>query len=93
MYKDCMINQHVPWKIIEGGKMKDYKQQLTQWTGYRPLFYSAWLILHLVQGSATELFDDEAYYWVYSLFSFMGLFRSSSHDRITYKSRVLYISQ
>ncbi len=63
-----------PGRLLKERKMKDYNQQLTQWTSYRILFYSAWLMLHLVQGSATELFDDEAYYWVYSLFPSWGYF-------------------
>jgi len=32
----------------------------------RILFYSAWLILSLAQAYFTELFHDEAYYWLYS---------------------------
>ena len=38
------------------------------------LFYSTWLILHCVQAFGTELFDDEAYYWVYSKFLAWGYF-------------------
>jgi len=41
---------------------------------HRLLFYSTWLILHCVQGLTTELFDDEAYYWVYSKFPAWGYF-------------------
>ncbi|MBO9570848.1 MAG: glycosyltransferase family 39 protein [Chitinophagaceae bacterium] len=45
-----------------------------QSNNYRILFYLSWLILHLFQGATTELFDDEAYYWVYSLFPSWGYF-------------------
>lgn len=41
---------------------------------HRPLFYSIWLLLQLIQAAATELFDDEAYYWVYSKFPSWGYF-------------------
>jgi hypothetical protein len=41
---------------------------------HRLLFYSTWLILHFVQAFNTELFDDEAYYWVYSKFPAWGYF-------------------
>jgi hypothetical protein len=41
---------------------------------HRTLFYSAWLLLHLIQAFGTELFDDEAYYWVYSKFPAWGYF-------------------
>lgn len=41
---------------------------------HRPLFYAAWLIILLVQSLTTELFDDEAYYWVYSRFLDWGYF-------------------
>ncbi|HJU45452.1 MAG TPA: glycosyltransferase family 39 protein, partial [Chitinophagaceae bacterium] len=41
---------------------------------HRALFYFAWLLLHIVQASTTDLFDDEAYYWVYSLFPDWGYF-------------------
>lgn len=40
----------------------------------RLLFYSSWLILHIIQAFGTELFDDEAYYWVYSVFPAWGYF-------------------
>lgn len=33
---------------------------------HRYLFFGAWLVINLFQACATELFDDEAYYWVYS---------------------------
>lgn len=41
---------------------------------HRLLFYSTWLILHFIQAYNTELFDDEAYYWVYSKFPAWGYF-------------------
>lgn len=41
---------------------------------HRPLFYSVWLLLHIIQAATTELFDDEAYYWVYSRFLEWGYF-------------------
>jgi hypothetical protein len=40
----------------------------------RLLFYSSWLLLHIIQAATTELFDDEAYYWVYSVFPAWGYF-------------------
>lgn len=40
----------------------------------RALFYSAWLLLNLVQIAFTGLLDDEAYYWVYSRFLDWGYF-------------------
>jgi hypothetical protein len=41
---------------------------------HRPLFYSAWLTILLLQSLTTDLFDDEAYYWVYSRFLDWGYF-------------------
>ncbi|MES1214260.1 MAG: glycosyltransferase family 39 protein [Bacteroidota bacterium] len=41
---------------------------------HRLLFYSAWIILGLMQSGLTELQDDEAYYWVYSKFLSWGYF-------------------
>jgi hypothetical protein len=41
---------------------------------HRFLFYSAWLVLALVQSASTELIADEAYYWVYSKFPAWGYF-------------------
>ena len=38
------------------------------------LFYSLWSILSFIQAWGTELFDDEAYYWVYSKFLDWGYF-------------------
>ena len=40
----------------------------------RLLFYCSWIILGLIQSRATELLDDEAYYWVYSKFLDWGYF-------------------
>ena len=40
----------------------------------RTIFYAAWLVLALIQAWGTELFDDEAYYWVYSKFLDWGYF-------------------
>src|SRR5215212_5881352 len=41
---------------------------------HRLVFYSAWIILGLIQSRLTELLDDEAYYWVYSKFLDWGYF-------------------
>jgi len=38
------------------------------------IFFGCWLLLNLVQAAATGLFDDEAYYWVYSRFLDWGYF-------------------
>ena len=38
------------------------------------LFFIGWFIINLVQAGFTELFDDEAYYWVYSRFLDWGYF-------------------
>lgn len=38
------------------------------------VFLAAWLLLHLFQAASTELMDDEAYYWVYSLFLDWGYY-------------------
>jgi len=40
----------------------------------RLFFYTSWFLLSLVQAAGTELFDDEAYYWVYSKFLDWGYF-------------------
>jgi len=37
-------------------------------------FYASWFLVSLVQAAGTELFDDEAYYWVYSRFLDWGYF-------------------
>ncbi|WP_205508002.1 ArnT family glycosyltransferase [Longitalea arenae] len=41
---------------------------------HRLLFYIGWFIISIVQAVNTELFDDEAYYWVYSRFLDWGYF-------------------
>lgn len=41
---------------------------------HRTVFYSVWLLLQFIQGFNTELFDDEAYYWLYSKFPAWGYF-------------------
>jgi hypothetical protein len=38
------------------------------------LFFAGWLVLNLVQAGGTELFDDEAYYWVYAQFPAWGYY-------------------
>jgi hypothetical protein len=38
----------------------------TNWFNYRTIFYSVWLIISIIQAYKTELFNDEAYYWIYS---------------------------
>lgn len=38
------------------------------------IFYTVWCVLNLIQASCTELFDDEAYYWVYTQFPDWGYF-------------------
>lgn len=40
----------------------------------RFFFYVCWLLFSLLQAAGTELFDDEAYYWVYSKFLDWGYF-------------------
>ncbi|MFI5132687.1 MAG: ArnT family glycosyltransferase [Chitinophagales bacterium] len=39
-----------------------------------PLFFLSWFLINLLQARATELFDDEAYYWVYSKFLAWGYY-------------------
>ena len=41
---------------------------------HRLLFYTIWVLLSVIQAANTELFDDEAYYWVYSRFLDWGYF-------------------
>ncbi|AEW02536.1 4-amino-4-deoxy-L-arabinose transferase and related glycosyltransferase of PMT family [Niastella koreensis GR20-10] len=41
---------------------------------HRLLFYVAWVSISVIQAANTELFDDEAYYWVYSRFMDWGYF-------------------
>lgn len=40
----------------------------------RLLFFAGWFLINIIQASTTELFDDEAYYWVYSRFLDWGYF-------------------
>jgi hypothetical protein len=40
----------------------------------RKLFYGLWLLVSLIQAAGTGLFDDEAYYWVYSKYPDWGYF-------------------
>jgi len=40
----------------------------------RFVFYAVWLLVALIQAAGTGLFDDEAYYWVYSRFLDWGYF-------------------
>ncbi len=40
----------------------------------RKIFYGLWLLVSLVQAAGTGLFDDEAYYWVYSKYPDWGYF-------------------
>ena len=39
-----------------------------------PLFFLTWSLINLLQAGTTELFDDEAYYWVYSKFLSWGYY-------------------
>lgn len=41
---------------------------------HRLLFYASWMAMNILQAAATELLDDEAYYWVYSVFPDWGYF-------------------
>ncbi len=41
---------------------------------HRILFYCCWLLINLIQAATTELFDDEAYYWMYTRFPAWGYF-------------------
>ena len=41
---------------------------------HRILFYGGWLLINLLQAASTELFDDEAYYWMYTQFPAWGYF-------------------
>jgi len=41
---------------------------------HRAIFYGGWLLINLLQAGMTELFDDEAYYWVYSHYLDWGYF-------------------
>ena len=41
---------------------------------HRILFFCFWLLINLSQAFGTELFDDEAYYWIYSRYLAWGYF-------------------
>lgn len=41
---------------------------------HRLLFFAGWLLLNIIQAGTTQLFDDEAYYWVYSRYPAWGYF-------------------
>lgn len=41
---------------------------------HRVVFYLLWLTINLLQSAETELFDDEAYYWLYAQFPAWGYF-------------------
>jgi hypothetical protein len=41
---------------------------------HRLLFYITWLLINGIQAASTELFDDEAYYWIYARFPDWGYF-------------------
>ncbi len=41
---------------------------------HKLVFYGAWLAMNLIQAAATQLLDDEAYYWIYSLFPDWGYY-------------------
>lgn len=58
----------------------------------RVQFYCLWLLLALVQANATELFDDEAYYWVYSKFLDWGYFDHPPMIALMIKGGLLFLS-
>ena len=41
---------------------------------HKIIFYLLWFVINLVQAGKTGLFDDEAYYWMYSKFPAWGYF-------------------
>src|SRR6202008_206361 len=43
-------------------------------TYHLPVFFTLWFVINLVQAGSTELFDDEAYYWMYSNYPAWGYF-------------------
>ncbi|MCW3462140.1 ArnT family glycosyltransferase [Chitinophaga nivalis] len=53
--------------------MSEIKRFFTK-NQYRNLFLLTWLVLGLIQASFSELWDDEAYYWVYSRHMDWGYF-------------------
>lgn len=38
------------------------------------IFFTSWFVINLIQAATTELFDDEAYYWIYSNYPAWGYF-------------------
>ena len=52
----------------------------------RFFFYISWLLLSLVQAAGTELFDDEAYYWVALQYNEQGRASYSVSERISKSS-------
>ena len=49
--------------------MKDFIK-----TNHRTVFYLSWFLVNILQAAFTGLLDDEAYYWIYSLFPSWGYF-------------------
>ena len=43
-------------------------------THHRTLFYLSWFLINILQAAFTGLLDDEAYYWIYSLYPSWGYF-------------------
>ncbi len=41
---------------------------------HRQVFFTAWILINILQAFFTELFHDEAYYWVYSRFPDWGYY-------------------
>jgi len=41
---------------------------------HKLVFYGAWFAMNIIQAAATELLDDEAYYWIYSKFLDWGYY-------------------
>ena len=41
---------------------------------HRLFFFLIWFLINLIQAGTTELFDDEAYYWIYSQYPARGYF-------------------
>jgi hypothetical protein len=41
---------------------------------HKLVFYGAWFAMNIIQAAATELLDDEAYYWIYSNFLDWGYY-------------------
>ena len=61
--------------LIQNTGISDrFKNIVSSNRDYRILFYSSLFIINLIQAWQTELFDDEAYYWVCSKFLDWGYF-------------------